>query len=1127
MPTRLHSQSITGLISGTVNDSSGSAVAGASVKLLDPAMGTERTIPTDGKGDFAFSSVTPGDYNLIVSATGFKNLEKKNIHLSPSDRLSVGTLVLEVGATTTTVTVSAQAAALQTASGERSGVVDSRDMTGLMSQGRNVLDLMALLPGVTGGSGSVGFSASWTIQVQGQQNNTSVNLDGAYINATNMGNSEVAVSMDSVAEVKVLVANYQAEYGRVSGANVQLVSKSGSTEFHGLGSYFKRHEEFNANSFFNNLVSSPKSRYRYNGYTYQIGGPVYIPGKFNAGKDKLFFFWNQEFWPSSTSPLTESNVPTALERQGNFSASDTTSGALIPIHDPFSGGPAFTGNIIPTTSLNSSGVALLNMFPLPNYTNTTVSKGQYNYIFSATTATPAVTSTLKIDYNVNTNNILSVNYTHASFDSNGYSVPSGSTPGWNQLDQNVLESGNLYIARYQHIFSPSTVNELTFSFDRRPWAQVGLPAAQLAKNQSATVGFTAGQLFPSANPLGIVPSATFGSVPPNSATLAIGDGRFPFYQDVSILTTTDNLSKQRGSHTIKAGFYFDNTWNLNGVGDAFNGSFNFGQTSVNPMDTGYAYANAALGTFQTYSQASLRPEAQYTIPNIEWFVQDNWKIMRRLTLDYGMRFAEVLPEKTNDFPTAGFEPTAYSAANAPELIRPGLQGTTRVGVNPVTGAILPAALIGALAPNVGIYGDGMISHESNRDVPQSLYHNPGVQLGPRIGFAYDVFGDGKTAVRGGFGMFYGRLTSAVSSNNLTIQPPLVQVPIIYYGTLSTFLTSSDYLSPGSVTGIDPNFKNPTTMNFSLSVQRELWRNTILDVAYAGSLVRHNFSTDPLNFIPPGSDFLAQNLDSTTGKVLPANFLRPYVGFSTINYYKSVLTSNYHSMQVTLNRRMRGGLEVGGAWTWSKDLGYNGIIPGINPNVWEYGLQSIDRTHVVQATFLYDLPKLSTSERLIKGALNNWHVSGLLTFESGVPQSVGISTTNGEDITGSPDLSPRPLMLGNPVLPKSQRTFAHWFNTAAFGLPPVGSIGNAPPYQFRGPGLNNWNISVFKDFPVYERMRLQFRSEFYNAFNHTQFSSVNTSAQFNPTTGAETNTAFGELTAAAAPRVIQLVARFVF
>jgi hypothetical protein len=1124
LPASLHSQSISGSISGTVKDSSGLAVSDASVKLLQPATAGERSTKTDERGDFAFASVTPGEYRLIVSARGFKNLEKQNIQLSASDRLSVGDLVLEVGAVTDSVTVSADANAVQTVSGERAGVINARQMDGLLSRGRNALDLINLLPGVLGGTGSEGFSASWTLTVQGQTNTTSINLDGAFINATNMGNSMVAVSMDSVAEVKVLLTNYQAEYGRVSGANVQLVSKSGTSNFHGLVSYFKRHEEFNANSFFSNQAGSPKARYRYNGYTYQIGGPLYIPRKFNRNKDKLFFFWNQEYWPSVASVLTQSTVPTALERAGDYSQTYDAGGKLIVIHDPTSNA-AFPGNVVPTSRLNPSGLALLKLFPLPNFTNQAISKGQYNYSWNAETDTPALTETLKLDYNLNSNNTLSFNWTHASFDSNGINVPSGSSVGWAQIKQDVLEVGNLYILRYNRVFGPTMVNELTFSYDRRPWSQVGLPASELARNQRDSVGFTAGQLFPSVNPLGVIPAASFGGVT-NPASLALGDGRFPFYQVVRIMTTSDNLTKQWGAHSFKAGFYFDNSWNLNGVGGPFNGSFNFGKNTSNPLDTNYAYSNAALGIFNTYQETSLRPLAEYTIPNIEWYVQDTWRATRRLTLDGGIRFMEILPEVTGGFATAGFEPSAYTAAKAPVLIQPGLQGSTRVGINPATGATVPAALIGALAPNAGVYGDGMVSNKFDPSVPKSLYHNPGIQLGPRIGFAYDVFGDGKTAIRGGFGMFYGRLTSAVSANNLTTQPPLAQVPTIYYGTLSNFLTSGGYLLPTTVTGIDPAFKNPTVMNYSFAVQRKLWRDILLDVGYVGSLGRHNFSTTNLNYIPLGADFAPQNIDPTNNVVLPSAFLRRYVGYQDINYFRSNLTSNYHSMQTTVNRRMRGGLQVGGAWTWSKAMNYNGINEQVNPRVWNYGLASTDRTHIVKATFLYDVPGFGHANVLVKYVTNNWHVSGVATFQSGAPLSVGFSTTTGADITGSASLGPRIVVTGNPVLPKSQRTFYQYFNTSVFQVPAKGTIGNAATTEIRGPGVNNWDISVFKDVPIREKMHLQFRAEGYNAFNHTQFSGVNTSAQFNAQ-GAQVNAAFGQLNGAANPRIVQLALRFNF
>jgi len=318
----LAAQTITGTITGSVVDSSSLPMAGVSVTLTQTATGAERQAKTNERGDFVFSSLQPGEYALTLKQSGFKTLERRSLMLSASGTLAVGALALDVGAVSETVTVTSQGAAVQTATAERSGVITNSQVDGILIRSRNVMSLLQLLPGIVDLTETERIEPNWDFYALGGRRNTNnVALDGMTLNAVgNNFNSVVSVSMDAVSEVKVLLSNYQAEYGRMSGANIQIVSRSGTKDFHGLGSYYKRHEQFNANNFFNNRLGLAKPRYRYNTWSYNFGGPVYIPDKFNKDRDKLFFFWVQEFWPlKSTLPVRQITVPTELERAGNFS----------------------------------------------------------------------------------------------------------------------------------------------------------------------------------------------------------------------------------------------------------------------------------------------------------------------------------------------------------------------------------------------------------------------------------------------------------------------------------------------------------------------------------------------------------------------------------------------------------------------------------------------------------------------------------------------------------------------------------------------------------------------------------------------------------------------------------------
>ena len=327
-------------------------------------------------------------------------------------------------------------------------------------------------------------------------------------------------------------------------------------------------------------------------------------------------------------------------------------------------------------------------------------------------------------------------------------------------------------------------------------------------------------------------------------------------------------------------------------------------------------------------------------------------------------------------------------------------------------------------------------------------------------------------------------------------------------------------------------KVATVMNYSLSVQRDIGFQTVVDVGYVATLGRHLQWDVDQNAIPIGADFLASNLDPTTGKVLTNNFLRPIAGYGAIYTQSFGTSSNYNSLQVSARRRFARHFQLGAAWTWSKAMDYadtdsTTVESIVNPRVYYYGEASFDRTHIVSLNYIYDLPNAPWRNPVVKGFLNHWELSGITIFQSGAPLGVSMTTTTGEDITGTASLSPRVNVIANPVLPKSQRTFSQNFNTAALQLPAVGTLGNAAPNIFRGPGIENWDLSLIKNITLYERLHIQLRVATFNTFNHTQFTTVNTSATFNPATGAQTNSKLGAFTAAGDPRQMQLGIRLVY
>lgn len=517
--------------------------------------------------------------------------------------------------------------------------------------------------------------------------------------------------------------------------------------------------------------------------------------------------------------------------------------------------------------------------------------------------------------------------------------------------------------------------------------------------------------------------------------------------------------------------------------------------------------------------------------NLEWFAQDNWKVTRKLTFDYGVRFHYLPQSWIEGDGMSGFRASAFDPAQTVRLIEPFRDGTTRAGRNPNTGQIVPAALIGAVATGRGNATNGMISPLTDKNVPRSLMKEQGVQWGPRLGFAYDVMGNGKMAVRGGFGMFYNRMSHGVVLTDFAAQPPIINLPSIFFGTMAGLRNASGVQFPANVLGVDPGGKIPRVMNFSLSVQGDIGYGTILDVGYSGSLGRNLLWQRNLNAIPLGTNFLASSRDTTNNGVLPVNFLRPFMGYGNVNLREPGASSNYHSLQVSANRRFAQRAQYGLSYTWSKSLDYNSddaaTVSNIIPvRVWNYGLSAYDRTHVLKANWLYELPNMVERNHRLRWLVNEWQLSGIYTISSGAPAGIGFSTVNPVDITGSPTEGARVVLTGEPTLGRGERTFERWFNTGVVALPATGTIGNAARTNIRLPGVHNWDLTAYKNFRVRERLNTQLRAEFYNAFNHTQYSSVDTTARFDAQ-GRQVNTQFGQVTSTRVARRIQLAVRITF
>jgi Carboxypeptidase regulatory-like domain/TonB-dependent Receptor Plug Domain len=1138
-----YAQSITGSLNGRVVDQQSSAVPDAKVTAFEPTKKVTVVTNTTGVGDFSIAGLAPGTYTVTVEAAGFKKLTRPDVALNASDKIALGELTLTLGALTETVEVSANATTLQTQSSERGAAVTGTQIENINVDGRTPLDLAKLIPGVqftTGASYAVGdasiganqFTANGTRPSQNQ-----VTLNGiGNVDTGNNGGMNASVSNDSIAEFKVLTGAYQAEYGRSAGAQVQLVTKSGTSQFHGSGYLYHRNEGMNANTYLNNvrpqfgLAVTPKPLFRYNDPGYTIGGP--IPIKKGNIRNKVFFFWSQE-WQEQLKPNTARNVtvPTALERKGDFSQSVSSANhQLVKIYDPTNGNP-FPNNIIPTSRIWAPGAALLGIYPQPNQSmaaNANLPSGAtYNYQTQLPSKQPRREDLLRLDYNVTEK--LRV-YGHYVKDQQNMVIPYGTwVLGINPPIAPISEPipGKSMAVGATYMISPTMTNEFNVGFTNN---SINIFAPNGGLSQKTLLGSTPlPVLYPDAVQNDYIPQVGFGGNNlANSPSFGSADA--PFINYNTTIDITDGVSKVWRSHVFKAGYYMQRSRKDQTSFASFDGSYNFGDqggpTGSNPLDTGYGYSNALLGVFQSFTQAQHHLNGMYRYWNIEQYFQDQWKVTSRLTLDYGMRAAWYQPQYDAGMQASTFVPSKWDPAQAPRLYQPAVNpaNNTRSAYDPVAKTYLTSNYIGVLIPGSGNTTNGIC--QAGTCVSKYLTQSRGLQWGPRFGIAWDVTGKQDLVIRSGGGIFYDRIQGNRTFDMLA-NPPEAFAVTAQYGFAQQLNPATALLSPPGVSAVDPTGKIPTTYSYQFSVQKRLPMNMILDVAYVGSASRHQQDNRNLNWSPFGTTFTAAATDPTAGtgcigcpaalrtgrpvgsNALPQNFMAPMRGYGNINLYESAATSNYNALQVQLQRRAARGLFLGVSYTWSKAMA-NSLAGGTNDNsfvrpdqynnIANVGPTAFDRRQVLSVNYVYTLPKLERGNAWTKLITNGWQLSGVTMAQTGAPftPSVSVQNSSNQVVTGSYTEGWRPVRVAGCNPYTGSGNWNTYLNSACFLPASVGSVGLESSINYlNAPGGVNFDMAFQKEFAVIKegKVRFQFRADAFNVFNHTIFTGVNSGLAF--------------------------------
>lgn len=1072
-----------GSIAGQVADTSGALVANATVIVVQAQTNAQWKTVTDATGTYRFPTLPVGTFTLTAQAAGFSKVQINGVVLNAGDQLR-DDFSLKPGAVSDTVEVSSETISVDTETANVGEVVGSTAIQQMPLVTRNFIQLVELAPGVSSDIGSeagFGSNSSLAVSVNGVRNNANNwTIDGVPNLDVFNGNNAITPNVDALAEFRIDRGNYTAEQGRSAGATVNAILKTGTNDWHGSAFEFARTADLNANLFFNKYYGSPRPSDHYNNFGYTASGPIKT--------NKLFFLWSQEFRRIGEPTQTVSTrVPTDQEKNnGDFSDYATigmaeplvtTALAANPLCVGCVAGQPFPSDTIPTALISKNAQLLLQTY----YPSAGTYNNGANFSSSASTVLTEREELIRLDYNLSDKWKM---FAHYIQDQNHIKSPYGLW-GENSLpnvgSSTEFEPMQSFAFNVVGTLTPNLINETQFGIYHNI---IRIQTSPLLNRDRAS-GLDIPYYFPDHyDPQNRIPALSFAHYAGISTI-------WPFLNGFFYHKWTDNLSWHRGNHDLKFGVLFTQQGkNEDNAPNNLNGTFSWSGTAYDGIHTGNDMSDMLSNFADSYSESMNNPVQHLRYWDDELYAQDQWHIAHRLSFTFGVRYSYFGPEIDQNNLLTNFLAQLYQASLAPT-------------VDPSTGNLTNIPASQMLSSGVYMPTNGIIAAGVNSPWGEAVFNIRKLNLAPRAGFSYDIFGNGKTAIRGGYGMYYDR--TAPYELYAKANPPFNAVVTLHSVSVDTPGQSggSPVNSTVGLFGFTPKQPLPYNQQWSLGVQQEVYRNTVVTVDYIGTKGVHLMYDSMLNQNTP-------NLAVAQGTV-NVDSVRPYLGYGSIQMVTPEAYSNYHGLQASLRNQIGNALTLNAAYTFSKVLttasgDLTTVQNPLDPKA-DYGPASFDRAHILVLSYVWQLPTMQGSNLATRTALGGWQWSGLLNVKSGEPVTVGLGVyANAGEVDGPL----RPNQSGNALDGKGMND---WINPNVFSVPAQATFGDARVSNVRLPRNTQMDSSLSKTFPLHERFRLEFKLEAINVLNHTQFNSVDTDYYPGSTT-------FGHLNNTQLPRVSQ-------